>query len=110
MIIITMFYQETVKNNENWEYVNYLDTGSITANKIDDIQWIDLSIDKLPSRARRKVQDGNIVYSTVRPNQLHYGLIKNQPKNFLVSTGFTVIIVTPRQTTVPRFRLFSVNE
>ena len=85
--------QKTYSNNENWEYVNYLDTGSITANKIDDIQWIDLSIDKLPSRARRKVQDGNIVYSTVRPNQLHYGLIKNQPKNFLVSTGFTVIDV-----------------
>ena len=48
--------QKTYSNNENWEYVNYLDTGSITANKIDDIQWIDLSIDKLPSRARRKVK------------------------------------------------------
>lgn len=84
---------ETYSSNENWKYVNYLDTGNITSNKINDIQYIDLSIDKLPSRARRKVQDGNIIYSTVRPNQLHYGLVRNQPENFLVSTGFAVLDV-----------------
>lgn len=83
--------EETYSNNENWEYVNYLDTGNITSNKIDTLQYIDLSVDKLPSRARRKVKNGNIIYSTVRPNQLHFGLIKQQPQNFLVSTGFAVL-------------------
>ena len=82
---------ETYSLDENWKYVNYLDTGNITSNKIENIQYIDLSVDKLPSRARRKVKNGNIVYSTVRPNQLHYGLIKEQPDNFLVSTGFAVL-------------------
>ena len=78
---------------DNWGYVNYLDTGNITQNVIDSIQYIDLAQEKLPSRAKRKVKKNSIIYSTVRPNQLHYGIIKNQPQNFLVSTGFTVIDV-----------------
>lgn len=79
--------------NDNWEFVNYLDTGSITENRIDNIQKIDLNSEELPSRAKRKVANDNIIYSTVRPNQKHYGFIKEQPENFLVSTGFTVIDV-----------------
>lgn len=27
---------------ENWNFVNYLDTGNITDNKIDSIQYIDI--------------------------------------------------------------------
>ncbi len=91
---------EIVKTNassysskENWGYVNYLDTGNITRNKIEEIQRIDLGCEKLPSRAKRKVKYNSILYSTVRPNQLHYGIVKEQPSNFLVSTGFAVIDV-----------------
>lgn len=91
---------EIVKTNassysskENWGYVNYLDTGNITRNKIEEIQRIDLECEKLPSRAKRKVKHNSILYSTVRPNQLHYGIVKEQPSNFLVSTGFAVIDV-----------------
>ena len=56
---------------ENWSEALYLDTGSITANKIDVIQKIDDMENNLPSRARRKVQNLDIIYSTVRPNQKH---------------------------------------
>ena len=76
---------------EAWDFVNYLDTGNITDNRIDSIQYIDMKSEKLPSRARRKVKKDNIIYSTVRPNQRHFGIIKSQPENFLVSTGFAVI-------------------
>lgn len=78
---------------EKWKFVNYLDTGNITDNKIDAIQYIDIGNEKLPSRARRKVQENSIIYSTVRPKQRHFGIIKNHPDNFLVSTGFVVIDV-----------------
>jgi type I restriction enzyme S subunit len=78
---------------EKWKFVNYLDTGNITDNKINAIQYIDIENEKLPSRARRKVQENSIIYSTVRPKQRHFGIIKNQPDNFLVSTGFVVIDV-----------------
>lgn len=85
--------QSTYSPKENWQFVNYLDTGNITMNKIAQIQYINTLTDKLPSRARRKVRKDSIIYSTVRPNQLHFGIIKEQPDNFLVSTGFTVIDV-----------------
>lgn len=78
---------------EKWDFINYLDTGNITDNKIDSIQYIDVRCEKLPSRARRKVRKDSIIYSTVRPNQRHFGIIKSQPEHFLVSTGFTVIDV-----------------
>ncbi len=76
---------------EEWDFVNYLDTGNITDNRIDSIQRIDVKNEKLPSRARRKVKKNSIIYSTVRPNQRHFGIIKSQLENFLVSTGFAVI-------------------
>ena len=88
-----MTNQDTYSPKENWQFVNYLDTGNITMNRIAEIQYINTSMDKLPSRARRKVNSNSIIYSTVRPNQLHYGIIKEQPKNFLASTGFAVIDV-----------------
>lgn len=84
---------ESYSPKEEWAYVNYLDTGSITESSIVEIQRIDLNAEKLPSRARRKVKYNSIIYSTVRPNQRHFGIIKELPENFLVSTGFVVIDV-----------------
>ena len=80
-------------SKDDWKFVNYLDTGNITENKISEIQRIDLGVNKLPSRAKRKVNYNSILFSTVRPNQKHFGIIKEMPENFLVSTGFTVIDV-----------------
>lgn len=84
---------ESYSPKEKWKFVNYLDTGNITNNRVDSIQYIDVENDKLPSRARRKVKKNSIIYSTVRPNQRHFGIIKTKPENFLVSTGFAVIDV-----------------
>jgi len=81
----------TLSTNENWDYINYLDTGSITENQISQIRHLVVGSDKIPSRARRKVSSGDIVYSTVRPNHKHFGIIKQVPDNFIASTGFAVI-------------------
>lgn len=67
----------------------YLDTGSITKGKIDQLQPFSLS--DAPSRAKRLVKHSDIVYSTVRPIQRHYGYIENPTENLVVSTGFVVI-------------------
>ena len=83
--------ESTYSLKESWSFINYLDTGNITDNRVSEIQHLILGTDKVPSRARRKVRDGDIVYSTVRPNQRHFGLLRNIPKNCLVSTGFAVI-------------------
>ena len=81
----------TYSPKEEWPFVNYLDTGNITENRITEIQHLIVGRDKIPSRARRKVRPGEIVYSTVRPNQRHFGLLRDVPENFLASTGFSII-------------------
>lgn len=81
----------TYSPKESWPFINYLDTGNITENRISKIQNLIAGKDKIPIRARRKVQSGDIVYSTVRPNQKHFGLLREIPENFLASTGFSVI-------------------
>lgn len=67
----------------------YLDTGSITRGRIEEYQKFRLS--DAPSRAKRLVQENDIIYSTVRPIQRHYGFVKSPAKNLVVSTGFVVI-------------------
>ena len=69
----------------------YLDTSNITNNTIDELQFLNPSSDIIPSRARRLVQEGDIVYSTARPNLKHFGIIMNPDYNMVVSTGFAVI-------------------
>jgi len=81
---------------EKWNEIHYLDTGNITRGKVAEIQTLVPGIDTIPSRARRKVQVNDIIYSTVRPNQRHYGIIKASDPNMLVSTGFVVITVDTR--------------
>ncbi len=76
---------------DNFPTILYLDTGSITENYIDFLQELNPLIDEIPSRAKRKVQSGDIIYSTVRPNLKHYGLLHNPPCNLIVSTGFAVL-------------------
>ena len=82
---------DTYSPKETWKYVNYLDTSSITEGCITEIQHITPSSEKLPSRARRKIAPNDIVFSTVRPNQRHYGIISEPLPNMLGSTGFAVI-------------------
>ncbi|MFH1563896.1 MAG: restriction endonuclease subunit S [Nitrospirota bacterium] len=72
-----------------YEVIQYLDTGSITQGKIVQLQEFKLS--DAPSRAKRLVKNNDIVYSTVRPIQRHYGFIVTPPPNLVVSTGFSVI-------------------
>ena len=77
--------------SECWDRIQYLDTGSITRGMISSLQQLDPRLDKVPSRARRKVRDKSILLSMVRPNQEHYGILDNPPKDMLASTGFSVI-------------------
>ncbi|MEI7810964.1 MAG: restriction endonuclease subunit S [Ignavibacteria bacterium] len=80
---------QSIGTNYSFDKILYLDTGSITEGKIENFQKYNLS--DAPSRAKRLVKNNDIVYSTVRPIQKHYGFIINPPKNLVVSTGFSVI-------------------
>jgi len=80
---------QSIGKDYQFDKILYLDTGSITENRIEKLQ--EFNIKEIPSRAKRLVQNEDIIYSSVRPNQLHYGFIKNPEENLIVSTGFVVI-------------------
>jgi type I restriction enzyme S subunit len=81
----------TTSINKGYKYtcIKYLDTGSLSDGRIDFLQKLEL--DKAPSRAKRLVKHNDILISTVRPNQKHFGIIKKPVKNLVVSTGFCVV-------------------
>lgn len=81
--------QSSINRDYPYTEILYLDTGSITCNRISGLQKF--SSAEAPSRAKRLVKDFDIIYSSVRPNQLHYGIIRNPENNLVVSTGFVVI-------------------
>jgi type I restriction enzyme, S subunit len=72
--------------------IEYLDTGSLTEGKIESFQ--SLTLNEAPSRAKRLVQHNDVLISTVRPDQKHFGIIKNPVDNLVVSTGFCVLTCT----------------
>lgn len=80
---------ENINKNYPYNGIKYLDTANITNGKIDTI--VDINIKDIPSRAKRIVKQNDIVYSTVRPNLCHYGLLRDVEENLIVSTGFVVI-------------------
>ena len=81
--------KKSINSDYPFEEIEYLDTGSITRGKIESFQKYKLS--EAPSRAKRLVVQDDIIYSTVRPIQRHYGFIDNPLSNLVVSTGFATI-------------------
>ena len=76
-------------NKDEYKQIEYLDTGSITQGHISNTEIY--SVDMAPSRAQRKVEDLSILYSSVRPRLLHYGILSTPKENFIVSTGFVTL-------------------
>lgn len=80
--------RKTLNSKNKGLEIEYLDTSSITCNQIVGTE--SYVFEEAPSRARRIVKHNSIVFSTVRPNLKHYGILKNIPDNLIVSTGFAV--------------------
>jgi len=78
-----------VKNGEQPTTINYIDISSVTMGKIDETKAITFA--DAPSRARRIVRHGDIIWSTVRPNRKSFSLILNPLPNLIASTGFAII-------------------
>lgn len=70
--------------------IEYVDISSVSlVNGIEKTEA--MPFEKSPSRARRKVKDGDIIVSTVRTYLKAIAPIFEPPKNMVVSTGFAVI-------------------
>ena len=82
---------DNISSKDKYKEIDYLDSSSVTENKFDAYQHLIIGKDEIPSRAKRKVKNNDIVYSTVRPNLKHYGIIKGDVSAVVVSTAFAVI-------------------
>ncbi|MCH4604822.1 restriction endonuclease subunit S [Helicobacter pylori] len=102
--------QNNYTKGDNYKKVCYLDTDNITNNRINAFLKIDLTKEKLPSRAKRKCSLNSIIYSSVRPNQRHFGIIKEIPKNFLVSTAFIVIDIIDLEKLDPNYLYYYITQ
>ncbi|GAA9660952.1 hypothetical protein HpHCM58_01840 [Helicobacter pylori] len=102
--------QNNYTKEDNYKKVCYLDTDNITNNRINAFLKIDLTKEKLPSRAKRKCSLNSIIYSSVRPNQRHFGIIKEIPKNFLVSTAFIVIDIIDLKKLDPNYLYYYITQ
>ena len=81
--------ESSIKKGCEPEGINYIDIASVSTGHIDKVEY--LAYAYAPSRARRVVKHGDIIWSTVRPNRKSYTVILNPPLNLIVSTGFAVI-------------------
>ena len=80
---------KSIKPKTAPQSINYIDISSVSPGKVDKITFLPFS--DAPSRARRKVNPGDILWSCVRPNRRSHVLMVNPLPNTIASTGFAVI-------------------
>ncbi|ASE11155.1 restriction endonuclease subunit S [Kocuria rhizophila] len=76
-------------NPHSTDTLRYIDIASVSSGQIDSVQ--ELTWNEAPSRARRGVSDGDVIYSTVRPGNRAFALIVDPTPGSVASTGFAVM-------------------
>jgi len=84
---ISIINPENMKAGQYTE-INYIDIASVKGGQILELQKL---INDFPSRAKRIVRKGDILYSSVRPNLKGYVYISDDIQNGIASTGFADI-------------------
>lgn len=81
--------KRSLNNEFSYTQIEYIDTSSVTQNKFENP--VVMKLDDAPSRAKRLINPGDTILSTVRPIQRHYGFVNDAKPNTVVSTGFAVV-------------------
>jgi type I restriction enzyme S subunit len=69
--------------------INYIDLESVKNGKILAIK--EMQFRDAPSRAKRVVKKGDVLFSTVRPYLKNFTIIENEQENLIASTGFAIL-------------------
>ena len=82
---------ETLSQETDAAYdLQYVDIGNVdSSGRINGM--VEYPFRKAPTRARRRVRDGDVIISCVRTYLQAIAAIQNPPPNLVVSTGFAVI-------------------
>ena len=86
---------KTPKNNSETPFT-YIDISSIDNKSFKIVAPKNLIGKEAPSRAKKEVIYGDIVYSTTRPNLKNISIIKEKYDNPIASTGFCVLRVNQK--------------
>lgn len=79
---------ETLRSKDILDEVHYIEISEVDRGVINNLKIFERG--KEPSRAKRKLQHGDTVLSTVRPNRGSYFLSLFPTENMIASTGFAV--------------------
>ncbi len=85
--------ERSITKDYSCNEIEYVDISSVSVGHLEETTTYALK--DSPSRAKRLVNHGDTIWSTVRPNRKSYLFISNPRKNLVVSTGFAVL--TPRK-------------
>ena len=88
--------------------LQYMDIGNVYSSGSVD-EPVDYQFKDAPSRARRRVREGDIIISCVRTYLQAIAPIRNPPANLVVSTGFAVVRPSP-DFLDPRFASYALRE
>jgi len=69
--------------------IHYIDISSVNTGSIAEVKT--MNFEDAPSRARRVVRHGDIIWATVRPNRKQFSYIAKPIENTIASTGFAVL-------------------
>ena len=97
--VVAMNRRSRLPNYPHGE-IEYVDIASVKQGRLEGSTT--MPVEDAPSRARRLVGDGDIIWSCVRPNRRSYLRIDSPAENLVVSTGF--VVLTP--TVVPSSYLY----
>ena len=96
---ISKINSENMKSGQYTE-INYIDISSVKGGQILELQKL---TNGFPSRAKRIVKKGDILYSSVRPNLKGYVYISDDIQNGIASTGFADIRVKDPNTILSKY-------
>jgi type I restriction enzyme M protein len=96
---ISIINPENMKLGQYTE-INYIDIASVKGGQILELQKLS---NDFPSRAKRIVKKGDILYSSVRPNLKGYVYISDDIQNGIASTGFADIRVKEPNTILSKY-------
>ena len=80
---------QSIDKNYPHKIIEYVDISSVGTGILENTTQYKLS--EAPSRARRLVQHGDVIWSGVRPNRKSYLFMCKPIDNLVVSTGFIVL-------------------
>lgn len=86
--------------------IEYIDIGN-TNDKGEFLELQEIEFSEAPSRARRKVEDGDTIISTVRTYLRAIAFIEKPKENLIVSTGFAVLSAN-KTILLPKFLFYQV--